>query len=127
MLNERENLTEEAYKNIFGLINELRLTEDDNIQWLIDTTEKFCQEKALYNALMESVHIVDGEENSQDKGEIPKILTDALSVSFDPSIGHDYFEDSEDRFDYYHQKESKIEFDLEMLNKITKGVLVENL
>jgi len=123
MLNERDNLTEEAYKNIFGLIDELKLTEDDNIQWLTDTTEKFCQEKALYNALMESVHIVDDEENSQDKGEIPKILTDALSVSFDPSIGHDYFEDSEDRFDYYHQKESKVEFDLEMLNKITKGGL----
>tara|TARA_Y100000296_G_scaffold48973_1_gene56117 strand:+ start:1031 stop:2395 length:1365 start_codon:yes stop_codon:yes gene_type:complete len=123
MLNERDNLTEEAYKNIFGLIDELRLTEDDNIQWLIDTTEKFCQEKALYNALMESVHIVDEDNNSQDKGDIPKILTDALSVSFDPSIGHDYFEDSGDRFDYYHQKESKIEFDLEMLNKITKGGL----
>jgi replicative DNA helicase len=123
MLNERDNLTEEAYKNIFGLIDELKLTEDDNIQWLTDTTEKFCQEKALYNALMESVHIVDGEDKAQDKGEIPKILTDALSVSFDPSIGHDYFEDSEERFDYYHQKESKIEFDLEMLNKITKGGL----
>ena len=101
MLNERDNLTEEMYTNVFGLIDEIGTTEDDNIQWLFDTTESFCQEK----------------------GEIPKILTDALSVSFDPSIGHDYFDDSGERFDFYHKKESKIEFDLKMFNTITKGGL----
>ena len=122
MLNERDNLTEEMYTNVFGLIDEIGTTEDDNIQWLFDTTESFCQEKAIYNALMDSIHIVDGEGN-QEKGEIPKILTDALSVSFDPSIGHDYFDDSGERFDFYHKKESKIEFDLKMFNTITKGGL----
>ena len=122
MLNEKENLNEEAYKKVFKLIDEIGATEDDNIEWLVNTTEKFCQEKAIYNALMDSIHIVDGD-GKKDKGEIPKILTDALSVSFDPSIGHDYFDDSEERFESYHKKESKIEFDLEMLNKITKGGL----
>tara|TARA_A100001037_G_C15097383_1_gene612196 strand:+ start:79 stop:1437 length:1359 start_codon:yes stop_codon:yes gene_type:complete len=122
MLNEKENLNEEAYKKVFMLIDEIGVTQDDNIEWLVDTTEKFCQEKAIYNALMDSIHIVDGE-GKKDKGEIPKILTDALSVSFDPSIGHNYFDDSEARFDSYHVKESKIEFDLSMFNKITKGGL----
>lgn len=122
MLNEKENLNEEAYKKVFKLIDEIGATEDDNIEWLVNTTEKFCQEKAIYNALMDSIHIVDGD-GKKDKGEIPKILTDALSVSFDPSIGHDYFDDSEERFESYHKKESKIEFDLEMFNKITKGGL----
>ena len=122
MLNEKENLNEEAYKKVFKLIDEIGATEENNIEWLVNTTEKFCQEKAIYNALMDSIHIVDGD-GKKDKGEIPKILTDALSVSFDPSIGHDYFDDSEERFESYHKKESKIEFDLEMLNKITKGGL----
>ena len=91
--------------------------------WLIDQTEKFCQDKAIYNAIMESVGILDDKSNKKIKGEIPKLLSDALGVSFDNNIGHDYIKDSESRYDSYHKVESRIKFDLDMFNKITKGGL----
>jgi replicative DNA helicase len=91
--------------------------------WLIDKTEKFCQEKAIYNAVLNSISILDGKDKTNDKGAIPKILSDALAVSFDNSVGHDYLEDSDERFEFYHRTEERIPFDLEYFNKITKGGL----
>ena len=91
-------------------------------EWLITEPEKFCQDQAVYNAIMESIQILDGKTDNS-KGSIPNLLSDALSVSFDPHIGHDYIEDSESRFDFYHTKEEKIPFNLDYFNRITKGGL----
>ena len=90
-------------------------------QWLVENTEKFCQERALHNAILESIHILDGKEKTKAKGSIPQILTEALSISFDPNIGHDYIDDAEKRYDFYHKIEKRIPFDLDFFNKITKG------
>ena len=103
-------------------IGELTIDEEQDKVWLIETTEKFCQEKALYNAIMDSISIIDGKE-VEDKGKIPELLTDALSVSFDPNIGHDFIDDSDERYDFYHRVEERVPFDLEYMNKITKGGL----
>jgi replicative DNA helicase len=92
--------------------------------WLIDQTEKFCQDKAVYNAVMESIQILDGKAK-QSKENIPEILSDALAISFDTHVGHDYLEDTEERFEFYHKKESHFPFDLEYFNKITNGGLVK--
>ena len=94
---------------------------------LLDTTEKWCQERAIYLSLMESVKIADGQDTKRDKGAIPSILSEALGVSFDQNIGHDYMTNAEERFDFYHKKEDKIPFDLEFFNKITKVDLLINL
>jgi len=105
------------------LIDNLQASDDSSkLEWLIELTEKFCQEKALHNAILESIHILD-EKSDKTKGAIPKILSDALSVSFDPNIGHDYIEDASKRFDFYHQVEKRIPFDLDFFNRITKGGL----
>ena len=93
---------------------------ETNEDWLIEHTEKFCQDRSIYNAIMESIKIIDND-SKQDKGAIPEILSDALSVSFDTHIGHDYLEDSDERYDYYHKKESHLPFDLDYFNKITDG------
>jgi len=98
-------------------------TEQSQIQWLVDKTEKFCQEKAIYNAVLGSISILDGKDKTNDKGQIPKILSDALAISFDTSVGHDYLADSDERYEFYHRKEERIPFDLEYFNKITKGGL----
>jgi replicative DNA helicase len=121
-IKEKTNLTEDDVKNCEDYIKEL--TNSDNssdIQWLIDKTEKFCQEKAIYNAVLNSITILDGKDKSNDKGAIPKLLSDALAVSFDTSVGHDYLENSDDRYAFYHKKEERIPFDLDFFNKITKG------
>ena len=97
--------------------------EKTDIEWLIDQTEKFCQEKAVYNAIMKSIQIIDDKSGNFSKGAIPQILTDALAVSFDTHIGHDYVEDHEARFEFYHQKEVRVPFDLDYFNKITQGGL----
>jgi replicative DNA helicase len=101
---------------VAGLIKE----EQDDKQWLVETTEKFCQEKALHNAIMESISIIDGD-GKKDKGAIPEILSDALSVSFDPNVGHDFIDNAADRFDFYHKVEERVPFDIAKLNDITKG------
>lgn len=90
---------------------------------MIDTTEKFCQERAIYNAIMDSIQIIDGKDANRGKGSIPTILSDALGVSFDPNVGHDYIDNYADRYDFYHRVERRIPFDLEYFNKITKGGL----
>lgn len=118
------NLNENELKDVVNELNEFRKEKDEVVddRWLLEQTEKFCQEKAIHNALLESIQILDDKSRTtKDKGSIPSILSDALAVSFDEHIGHDYTEDFESRYDFYHRKEEKIPFDLDFFNKITKG------
>ena len=118
----RNDLTEDQIKEIRDINSSL----NDNLvdkQWLLDTTEKWCRDRAIYLALMESIHIADGNDGKKNRDAIPSILSDALAVSFDNNIGHDYLQNYEERYEFYHRKEDKIEFDLEYFNKITKGGL----
>ena len=118
------SLKEDQVKNINSTINDFRTNKDDtNVDWLIDSTEKFCQEKALYHAIMTSIEIMNNKKGALTTGAIPSILSDALAVSFDPNVGHDYLEDFDKRYDYYHRVLEKIPFDLEFFNKITKDGL----
>ena len=121
-LQNRGDLTEETFKDSVQGINSL---SDDwvDYDWLLDSTEKWCQDRAIYLALMQSIKIADGGDKKFTKGAIPSILQDALAVSFDEHIGHDYIEQSSDRYEFYHRKEEKIPFDLEKFNFITKGGL----
>jgi len=121
-LDKNDKIGDEDFSQCSSLISDL-VAEEVEQKWLIDTTEKFCQEKALYNAIMSSINIIDGNDSKRDKGAIPELLSDALSVSFDPNIGHDFLEDTDSRYDFYHRVEEKIPFDLEYMNKITKGGL----
>ena len=122
---ESRNLTEEQVRDSIQLIREINANKEEptDVEWLTNQTEKFCQDRAIYNAIMKSVKILDDKENKEGKGSIPKLLSDALAVSFDTSVGHDYINDFENRYDFYHRKEEKIKFDLDMFNKITKGGL----
>lgn len=118
------SLGEHTYKQTTDLLRELQAVETNKDQkWLIDTTEKWCQDKAIYNAIMQSIQILDGQSLTQTKAAIPKMLQDALGVSFDSSIGHDFLEDAEQRFDFYHTVEEKLPFDLKYMNLITRGGL----
>jgi len=124
ILSNKDNITEDSFNETLELVDELvKPSETPDINWLVNTTETFCQERALHNAILESIHILDGSNKNMGKGAIPKLLSDALAISFDPNIGHDYLVNAEDRFDYYHKIEKRIPFDLSMLNKITKGGL----
>jgi replicative DNA helicase len=118
----RTDLTEEQIKEVREINNSLNDFPVDK-QWLLDTTEKWCRDRAIYLALMESIHIADGNDDKKNRDAIPTILSDALAVSFDNNIGHDYLQNYEERYEFYHRKEDKIEFDLEYFNKITKGGL----
>lgn len=124
-IKERRNLSDEELEKSESYLHEIASFKDEEskVQWLTDKTEKFCQERAIYNAVLGSISILDGKDKSNDKGAIPKILSDALAVSFDSSVGHDYLENSDERYDFYHRKEERIPFDLEYFNKITKGGL----
>ena len=97
--------------------------EEVNELWMLEQTEKFCKDKAVYNAILHSIRIIDGGDKVNTKDSIPSILSDALAISFDNHVGHDYIEDSDARYDYYHRIEEKVPFDLDMFNKITKGGL----
>ena len=119
---ERKDLNETEHKKIVDIIKTLNPIEVD-FDWLVDHTEKFCKDKAIYNAIVDGIKIIDGKDKKRTPDAIPEILTDALSVSFDNSVGHDYIEDAEARFDYYHRIEERIPFDLDFFNKITKGGL----
>ena len=119
---ERSDLSEDQFKETVEVLNVLS-NDPSEYDWLVDTTEKWCQERAIYLSLMESVKIADGQDSKKDKGAIPSILSEALGVSFDQHVGHDYMSDAEERYEFYHQKEEKIPFDLEFFNKITKGGL----
>ena len=118
----RKDLNEDEYKKVVAVIQTLSSTDVD-FDWLVDTTEKFCKDKAVYNAIGEGISIIDGKDKDRGPDAIPSILTDALAVGFDNAVGHDYLVDSESRYDYYHTVEEKIPFDLEFFNKITKGGL----
>ena len=119
---KRRDISEEIYKEVEQFLNNLD-RDAYNEDWLIETTEKWCKEKAIYIALMESVKIADGQDKTRTKDAIPSIMSEAIGVCFDDHVGHDYILDSDDRYDFYHKKEEKIPFDIEYLNKITKGGL----
>jgi replicative DNA helicase len=118
----RKDLNEHEYSKVVEVIKTLESTDVD-FDWLVNTTEKFCKDRAVYNAIVEGIQIIDGKDKSRDAGAIPSILTDALAVGFDNSVGHDYLEDAQSRFEYYHTVEKKIPFDLDFFNRITKGGL----
>ena len=119
-VDNRKDLNEDSYKQLQIKIDDIDNTEVDS-QWLLDATEKWCKQRAVYLALLDSVKIADGQDDKRTEDAIPSILQEALAVSFDDHIGHDYIEDYEDRFAFYHRNESKIPFDLSLFNKITKG------
>ncbi len=119
---ERKDLTDTEHEKIVQIIQSLNPTDVD-FEWLVDTTEKFCKDKAIYNAIVEGISIIDGKDKKRTPDVIPDILTNALGVSFDDSVGHDYLLDSDDRYTYYHKVEERIPFDLEYFNRITKGGL----
>lgn len=122
-LSNKEGVNEETFKKCKDVIEKIETSESKETQWLIDQTEKFCQEKAVYNAIMSSIQILDDKTGKVNKGSIPQLLSDALAVSFDSHIGHDFLEDSDARYEFYHTKESRIPFDLEYFNQITQGGL----
>ena len=119
---KRADINDTAFKEVTKLISYLEEVPTD-FDWLVDTTEKWCRDRAIYLALMESIALADGNDKEKDRDAIPSILSDALAVSFDAHVGHDYLLDYEARYETYHRKEDKIEFDLEYFNKITKGGL----
>lgn len=121
-LGNRVDITDKQLSDTYSIVDGLN-SDKTNLDWLVNQTEKFCKDKAVYNAILQSIKIIDGRENQITQDAIPKILQDALGVSFDSHIGHDYLRDADSRFEFYHRKEDKIPFDLEMLNKITAGGL----
>ena len=124
-IREKNNISADEVQKCESYIKEIEATKETQtkMEWLIDKSESFCQEKAIYNAVLGSISILDGKDKTNEKGAIPKILSDALAVSFDSSIGHDYLDDSDSRFEFYHRVEQRIPFDLDYFNKITKGGL----
>lgn len=126
-IESKRNLVDSVYKKTTGLLESIEATECDTsiTDWLVDSTEKFCQEKAIYNGIMQSIQILDSKsgESGLDKGAIPSILADALAVSFDNHVGHDFLDDAESRYEFYHKVEQRLPFDLDYLNRITKNGL----
>jgi archaellum biogenesis ATPase FlaH len=120
-LSNKDGLNEDVFNRCKIAIQKLEPTTDTKDEWLLDQTEKFCQEKAVYNAIMASIQILDDKSGKTSKGLIPEILSDALGVSFDTNIGHDFLEDANSRYEFYHAKETRTPFDLDYFNKITKG------
>jgi len=121
-LDNRKDLSDEEFKKVLDVIGTLSDAKVD-MQWLVDTTEKFCKDKAVYNAILNGIQIIEGKDKKQSPEALPSILSEALSVGFDQTVGHDYVDDAENRYEFYHKKEEKLEFDLEYFNKITKGGL----
>ena len=121
-IEKRKDITDTSFKEVVDIVQKLDNSLSE-FEWLVDTTEKWCRDRAIYLALMESIYIADGNDEKRNRDSIPSILSDALGVSFDNHVGHDYLNDYEKRYELYHRKEEKIEFDLEYFNKITKGGL----
>ena len=118
----RKDLNDKELVEVNDYINSL--TQDPvNEEWMLENTEKFCKDKAVYNAILRSIKIIDGQDKTHTKDSLPSILSDALGVSFDNHVGHDYIADYDERYDFYHRVEEKIPFDLDLFNKITKGGL----
>jgi archaellum biogenesis ATPase FlaH len=122
-IDNRRDLTESENKDISDLVSKFHNAPVDN-QWILDITEKWCRDRAIYLALMESIHIADGNDEKKNRDAIPSILSDALAVSFDNNIGHDYLENYEERYEYYHKKENRLEFDLDFFNIFLAGTNV---
>lgn len=122
-INQSDKFSDEQYRHAIEILPNIFHVEEVNGDWLYDTTEKWCQDRAIHNAIMESISIIDGKHKSLTKNALPTLLQDALSVTFDPSVGHDYIEDVESRYDFYHADEDRIPFDLDYFNTITKGGL----
>ena len=120
---KKVNAPEDVLNRTQTLINELKEKSDIDIDYLINESEKWCKDRAVYNAIMDSIQIIDGKDLERGDGAIPEILSNALGVSFDPNIGHDYIDNSDERFEFYNTVETRIPFDLDYLNKITKGGL----
>lgn len=120
---QNSSLAEGQFADTSSLLKTLDLHEQANEDWLIDETERFCKDKAVYNAIVNSIQILDGKDKHHTKDGIPSLLQEALGVCFDSSVGHDYIDNADSRYDFYHKKESKIPFDLEIFNKITQGGL----
>ena len=121
---QKTTVTEEEFKKVNNYLEDLQtdLQKIDD-QWLLDETEKWCKDKAIYNAILSGIHIIDGKDKERSPDALPELLSKALGVSFDDHVGHDYIQQSDDRYEFYHTKEEKIPFDLEFFNKITKGGL----
>jgi replicative DNA helicase len=119
---QKKSLNEEQYKKAVQYISEIEETKTD-LTWLVDQTEKWCKDKAIYNAVLDGIHIIEGKDKSRNPEALPSILSDALAVSFDTNVGHDYMNQVSDRYEFYHTKEEKIPFDLDFFNRITKGGL----
>ena len=120
---ERDNINDEQFSSISNLVDSLEYDNKTDLDWLVDKTEKFCQDKAVFNAVRESILVLDDKHSELDKGSIPELLAKALGVSFDNSVGHDFIDNADERYDFYRKKEDKISFDLSLFNKITKGGL----
>jgi replicative DNA helicase len=122
-LDSRDHVTQKEFHDASELVENLKEepSKQDSFDWLVDETEKFCKEKAVYNAILESIHIIDGKSTTKTANALPEILSNALAISFDNNIGHDYIEDTDKRYEFYHQVESKVPFDLDFMNKITNG------
>lgn len=122
-IDNSDNFNDEQYSYALEILPNLFNSEPSDQRWLEDTTEKWCQDRAIHNAIMESISIIDGKHKSLTKNALPDLLQKALAVSFDTNIGHDYIENVEQRYDFYHEQEERIPFDLEYFNLITKGGL----
>ena len=122
-LTNKEGINEDSFQTCKEIVDNINKQYDTDLDWLLNQTEKFCQEKSVYNAIMESISILDDKTGKKSKGAIPDILSNALAVSFDSHIGHDFIENYEERFDFYHRKEVRVEFDLDYFNEITRGGL----
>jgi replicative DNA helicase len=122
-LEKHKGIAQKEYDECIEMLEDFnkKSAEQHNLEWLVTETENFCKEKALYNGIMESIQIIDGKSKDKIRTAIPSILSDALAVSFDTNIGHDYLEDSDQRYDFYHRIEKRIPFDLEFFNTITNG------
>lgn len=120
-LGNDKTLFETDYQQAQAYTKDLRNKEEINSKWLVDATEKFCKDKAVYNSIMDSIKIIDGRDKVRKQDSIPSLLSDALAVSFDKSVGHDYLENADDRFDFYKRVEEKIPFDIDLFNTITRG------
>jgi hypothetical protein len=119
-ISRRKDINEEELKLIKDIVTNFN-DEKSDLQWLLDTTEKFCKDRAVHNAVLSGIKILDGKDKEKHPESIPGILSEALAVSFDNHIGHDYINDADSRFDWYHTKEKRYPFDLSFFNKITKG------
>ena len=122
-LDSRGDLNEDDYKRVLSVVKTLEADDNANFDWLVETTEDFCKDKAVYNAIVDGIKIIDGKDKARGVDALPSILTEALAVGFDNRVGHDYLCDADSRFEFYHKVEEKIPFDLDFFNRITKGGL----